>query len=392
MRILHTADWHVGKPLRGRSRLDEHREVLAELVATAEHFDVDVVVVSGDVFDAASPPPEAERLVYKSLLELAADQRHVILIAGNHDSARRLQAIAPLAVLGRISVQPFVAPPADGGVVEVTTRRGERLVAALLPWLSQRYVVTADALLNKDADQHQLAYQERVRSVVAALTTPFSGRSTNLVVGHLHALGGLTGGGERPAHTVLDYAVPATVFPPTAAYVALGHLHRTQRVDGPAPTWYSGSPLALDFGEQADRKSVLVLEASPGVPADVQEVGVQAGRRLRTLEGSLAELAAQAATVGDDWLRVVVHEAARAGLADDVRDMFPSAVDVRVAREDDEPPSDPHRPSRFGRSPAQLFEEYLRERKVDDGRLQRLFDELYETASVEEHEEAEGAA
>jgi exonuclease SbcD len=344
------------------------------------------------VFDAASPPPEAERLVYKTLLDLAGDQRQVILIAGNHDSARRLQAIAPLAVLGRISVQPFVAPPTDGGVVEVTTRRGERLVAALLPWLSQRYVVTADALLNKDADQHQLAYQERVRSVVAALTTPFSGRSTNVVVGHLHALGGLTGGGERPAHTVLDYAVPATVFPPTAAYVALGHLHRAQRVDGPAPTWYSGSPLALDFGEQADRKSVLVLEASPGVPANVQEVGLQAGHRLRTLEGTVAELAAQAATVGDDWLRVVVHEPARAGLADDVREMFPGAVDVRVAREDDDPTSDPQRPSRLGRSPAQLFEEYLRERKVDDGRLQRLFEELYEMASAEEHEEADGAA
>jgi exonuclease SbcD len=89
---------------------------------------------------------------------------------------------------------------------------------------------------------------------------------------------------------------------------------------------------------------------------------------------------------------VVVHEPARAGLADDVREMFPGAVDVRVAREDDDPTSDPQRPSRLGRSPAQLFEEYLRERKVDDGRLQRLFEELYEVASAEEHEEADGAA
>jgi exonuclease SbcD len=276
-------------------------------------------------------------------------------------------------------------------VLELVDRRGERAAVALLPWLSQRYVVSADALLNRDADQHQLAYQDRVRAVVGALCQPFGSGAVNVLVGHLHALGGRTGGGERSAHTVLDYAVPGTIFPASTGYVALGHLHRTQRVDAPAPTWYPGSPLQLDFGEETDTKAVLVVDVQPGSPAVVDAVPLTGGHRLRTLEGTLGELAAQASTVGDDWLRVVVHERARAGLADDVRELFANVVDVRLAAADDEssPASGADAaPTRSGRSPSQLFADYLAERRVDDARLPRLFDELYEVAVAEERHEA----
>ena len=121
---------------------------------------------------------------------------------------------------------------------------------------------------------------------------PFRADTVNLLVGHVHALGGVLGGGERSAHTVLDYAVPATVFP-SAGYVALGHLHRAQR-PGPGAAWYSGLAPQLDFGEAADSKGVLVVELAAGAPPTVEEVPLRAGRRLRTLTGTLAELAAQA--------------------------------------------------------------------------------------------------
>ena len=106
--------------------------------------------------------------------------------------------------------------------------------------------------------------------------------------------GGVLGGGEREAHTILDYAVSATAFPADAQYVALGHLHRSQVIAGPCPIRYSGSPLQLDFGETADRKSVLVAEAHPGRPVELREHLLTAGRRLRTLEGTLEEVLAQA--------------------------------------------------------------------------------------------------
>src|SRR5215218_9038259 len=133
MRLLHTGDWHVGRLMRGRSRLEEHRAVLAEVVSVAGERDVDLVVVAGDLFDVASPPPEAEGLVYRALLDLAADRRHVLVVAGNHDSPRRLKAVAPLAGLGRVHVAPFVVPPGQGGLEELVVRSGETVRLAALP-------------------------------------------------------------------------------------------------------------------------------------------------------------------------------------------------------------------------------------------------------------------
>ena len=264
MKLLHTADWHVGKTLRGRSRADEHRAVLAEIAALATSEDVDVVIVAGDVFDTAAPNPESEQIVYQALLDLAVTGAHVVVVSGNHDNERRLQAVAPLLELGRVTMAATFRRPDDGGVVEVPARAGgERARIALLPFLSQRWVVRADELMSTAADEQAQAYSERIRRLVTALTADFRADTVNIVVAHLFALGGKLGGGEREAHTIFDYAVPGTVFPPSAQYVALGHLHRSQVIPGPCPIRYPGSPLQLDFGETGDRKAVLVDRGQP---------------------------------------------------------------------------------------------------------------------------------
>ena len=110
MRLLHTADWHVGRLLRGRPRLEEHRAVLAEIVAVAAGRDVDLVVVSGDLFDVASPPPEAERLVYQALLDLAADDRQVVARLVDPDDPAWIGARDDLLVTAVRTVHTGVAP------------------------------------------------------------------------------------------------------------------------------------------------------------------------------------------------------------------------------------------------------------------------------------------
>jgi exonuclease SbcD len=381
VKLLHTADWHVGKMLRGRSRADEHRAVLAEIAALAAAEDVEVVIVAGDVFDTAAPNPESEQIVYQALLDLAATGAHVVVVAGNHDNERRLQAVAPLLELGRVTVAATFRRPDDGGVIEVTGRTsGERARFALLPFLSQRWVVRADELMSTAADEQAQAYSERIRRLVGALTAGFTADTVNIVIAHLFALGGRLGGGERDAHTILDYAVPGSVFPPGAQYVALGHLHRCQVVPGPCPIRYPGSPLQLDFGEIGDRKAVLLVEARPGEPVEVREHPLSAGRRLRDLDGTLTEVLALAGTTGDAYLRVRLREVPRVGLADEVREHFPECVDVQVIRPDvdgvEATPTDGER--RVG-DPTELYRAYLMDTQggVDEAVL-ALFRELLE--------------
>lgn len=379
VKILHTSDWHVGRAIRGRSRADEHVAVLAEIVEVAAAEEVDLALVVGDLFDTAAPTPESEQIVFRALLDLADTGAAVVVVAGNHDSGRRLQAVAPLLDLGRVSTRAVFSRPDEGGVVEVTSRDGhERALVAALPFLSQRYVVRATELMGLDAQDHGQLYDQRVRDLLAALTAGFGPETINIVAAHLSTTGGLLGGGERTAHTLEQYQVGAVGFPSSAQYVALGHLHRRQRIHGPCPIHYCGSPLQLDFGETADEKAVLVVEAHPGRPATVVDHPLHAGRQLRNLVGHLDDLRPLAGTTGDSYLRVTVREPLRVGLADEVRELFPGCVDVRVEQPEAVADAVPASRGRAGRSPAELFGDYLDTQGVDGDDLVALFADLYE--------------
>ncbi|HEY7700204.1 MAG TPA: exonuclease subunit SbcD, partial [Vicinamibacteria bacterium] len=124
MRFLHTGDWHVGKTLRGRSRAEEHRQVLAEVAAVARDRKVEIILVAGDLFDGAAPAPEAEEIVYRALLDLSRASEWVLVIAGNHDNPRRLEAVEPLMRLTNIRVLARPARPSEGGVLTLQTKVG----------------------------------------------------------------------------------------------------------------------------------------------------------------------------------------------------------------------------------------------------------------------------
>jgi exonuclease SbcD len=375
MRFLHTGDWHVGKTLRGKSRAEEHRQVLAEIAAVARDRKVDIVLVAGDLFDGAAPGPEAEEIVYGALLDLSRASEWVVTISGNHDNPRRLEAVEPLMRLTNIRVLSKPARPSSGGVLTLQTKVGTATIA-LLPFLSQRSIVKADDLMAKEASQHAGDYAERATRVIEHLcAAPPPPSTVNVLLAHAMVHGGVLGGGERQAHTIFEYSIPATAFPGSLHYVALGHLHRAQKLPSACPAWYSGSPLQLDFGETDDVKSVNLIEAEPDTPAEVEVVPLSSGRRLRRVKATLGELERLAPELGDAYLRVEVSAAPTPGLADKVREILPNAVDVVIAgraRETEGP-----QPERnLGRSPRDLFGEYLKERGASDARVRALFDEL----------------
>jgi exonuclease SbcD len=382
MKILHTGDWHVGKVLKGLARLDEQRGVLAEIVEVARRERPDLVAVAGDVFESAAPPPEAQALAWRTVLDLRATGADVVVIAGNHDPADAFDALRPVFAGVGITVLGRPRRPDDGGVVEIATRDGERGVVGLLPFVSQRGVVKAAELFALDLSDLANVYATRLTRLIEALAAHFRADAVNLLVAHGTVRGGKHGGGERDAQTVFDYTFPANAFPPSASYVALGHLHRRQELPAPCPTWYSGSPFGVDFGEESDTKGVLVVDALVGRPAQVRAVPLASARRLRTVRGTVAALVAEAATYGDDLLRVLVTEAARAGLVEEVRAALPNALEVRVERSD-EPTKAAAGRGVGQRSARDLFAAYCDEQNIADERLVHLFDELYDEATAE---------
>ena len=378
MKLLHTSDWHVGKTIRGHSRIPEHEEVLTEIVSLADEHSVDLVIVAGDLFETATPTAEAESLVYRTLLQLLDTDAHVAVIPGNHDNARRLHAVAPVfEALGRIHLVTEPTRPDDGGVIRLSMPGGEQVRLAMLPFVSQRGVVRAKNLMEAAAYQNTQAYGDRIRLLIETLTAEFGSDTVNILAAHAFVYGGQLGGGERAAHFIDDYAISAQSFPVTASYVALGHVHRPQKIPGAAPIYYCGSPLQLDFGEEDQRKQVNLVEIEPGVPPVVTPVPLSGGRALRTLRGTVAELTAHcedSAVVDDAWLRVMVQEPRRAGLADEVRELFGErVVDVRM---DDPAPQRKQRVARKGRAPTELFDEFLTERNIADERVRAMFAEL----------------
>jgi DNA repair protein SbcD/Mre11 len=369
--MLHTSDWHVGRKIRGRSRAGEHRAVLAEIADIAGERDVDATLVSGDLFDFSAPAPEDEEIVYRALLDLA-EVGPVLVVGGNHDNPARLDAIKPLLNRARVTVLGRPASPEKGGVA-VTESLG--LKVALLPFVSQRGIVKAAEIMELDPDQHAQDYEARLRRIVSSLTEDMGPDTVNVLAGHLTVYGAEIGGGEREAH-IFGYAIPPQAFPGSLSYVALGHLHRQQRIPAPSPVWYSGSALQLDFGEVGDEKGVLLVDAEPGKPATVEPLPLSSGTRLVQVKGTLEQVLALAPELDDAYVKVLLDEKARAGLNEEVRAAIPGVVDVIIARSDQD--SARPRVDRAGRAPVELLQTYLDARGVDDPDVVDLFRELEE--------------
>jgi DNA repair protein SbcD/Mre11 len=379
MRILHTSDWHVGKVLKGRTRHEEHIRVLAEVVEIARAERPDLVIVAGDLYDTGAPTPDSIRVVTRALSALRHTGAQVVAIGGNHDNGPALDALRPWAEAAGIVLRGAIRDNPDELLITGTTAGGERWRLVALPFLSQRYAIRAAEMYELTAAEASQTYADHIARLIGRLSESFvEPGAVNLLTAHLTVVGASTGGGEREAHTVMGYAVPATVFPAHAHYVALGHLHRSQRVIGPSPVRYCGSPLAVDFGEEENIPAVSVVDVGTDKAAQVRDVPVRSAKELRTVRGTLEQLAT--VQLPEAWLRVFVREAPRAGLREDVQELLPNALEVRIDP-DLVPEKKAQMAQRAGRSPRQLFGDYLDSRGITEDGVRELFDELYDEVS-----------
>jgi exonuclease SbcD len=382
MRILHTSDWHVGKVLKGRTRHEEHIRVLAQVVEIAQAERPDLVIVAGDLYDTAAPTADATRVVTRALSALRRTGARVVAIGGNHDNGPALDALRPWAEAAGIVLRGSVDKNPDDLRVSGTTEGGERWQLIAVPFLSQRYAIRASEMYELSAAEATQTYADHIARLIDKLSEPFAEPGViNLLTAHLTIVGASAGGGEREAHTIMGYAVPATVFPRNAHYVALGHLHRAQQVIAPCPTRYSGSPLAVDFGEEENVPSVAIVDVAADKAARVRDVPISSARALRTVRGTLEQLAA--VNLPDAWLRVVVREPPRVGLREDVQGLLPNALEVRIDPDMMPDKAGERMARRAGRSPRELFGDYLDSRGNAEEGVRELFDQLYDEVSSE---------
>ncbi|CAM5781781.1 MULTISPECIES: exonuclease SbcCD subunit D [Brevibacillus] len=298
MRILHTADWHFGRQLEGRDRRGEQSDFVDELCRIAEEKDVQLVLIAGDVYDSVNPPAWAEELFYTALERLSAGgRRAVVVIAGNHDQPERVRAAAPIAskqgivLLGLPKETPILsgsdAPRdkvrvLDGGPswMELAVPGVEHHAVILaLPYPSEARLkeLLSDTFTQ---EQMQLAFSERIKTLLDELSVHFREDTVNLVTSHLFVMGGRESDSERPIQIGGALTVSPSAFPEKADYVALGHLHRLQKLGEKPLIRYSGSPLGYSFSEAGQSKAVVIVDVVPGEEVQEEIVYLTSGRPL----------------------------------------------------------------------------------------------------------------
>ena len=396
MRILHTADWHLGARLVERDRLPEHAAFIDWLIETLRSEKIDALLVSGDVFDAANPPQDAVAL-YFDFLKRLADLKTVkaVITGGNHDSASHLNA--PRELLKRFDVHVF-GHAGENNIVDL----GGAVVAAV-PFLRERDLrqATAGETITAVHEQVRAAISTHYAAQLAACRDLAQGRPV-IAMGHLTVLGATTSDSERDIHIGNLGAVGADLFS-GFDYTALGHLHRPQKVANIETVRYSGSPIPLSFSEAADAKSVVIIDTQASHTAEIRRpqsldskssslrssnlcgvklLPVPLTRALVRVRANRATLTADLANVPvGAWAEVTVKlDAPEPDLDRQVREAAAGRFEVLKVLADlpanASTPWQSTAPTLHDLQPRDVFRELLQEKQIKGDELSAVFNEL----------------
>ncbi len=299
MKILHSADWHLGKRLDHYSRMEEQRTVMQEIAGVAEREQPDLVILAGDLFDTFNPPIEAEELFYKTLREISGyGRRPVLALAGNHDSPDRINAPDPLArELGIFfagypdteipvtnSGADFSIAQSEPGFVEFSFKNHSIPLRVIFTPYANEFRLKSYLGKDKREDTMRDLLQQRWQQLADKYCDD---QGVNLLATHLFMMKEGQPVPEEPddekpvLHVGGAQAVYSSNVPWQVQYTALGHLHRRHHVDKAEKNiWYSGSPLSYSFSEADQDKYVNLVTLEPGAEAEVEPVKLTKGKRL----------------------------------------------------------------------------------------------------------------
>jgi len=325
MRILHTSDWHLGQHFMGKSRQAEHQALIDWLLLQVEAHAVDAVLIAGDVFDTGAPPSYARELYSQLVVRLHSAGVALLLLAGNHDSVATLGESSMMLARLNATVVAAVADPASH--IVVLPQRGGKgeagCIVCAVPFIRPRDVLQSQAGQSAEEKQQsmQAAIQAYYQSVYEAGRTRQAelmqtlGRSLPLLAtGHLTTVGASSNESVREIYVGSLDAYPTAAFPPVD-YIALGHIHKPQKVGGLDHIRYCGSPIALGFDEARQQKEVLLVNLTADGLSAVTALAVPRFQQLVSVSGNLLELAtaisaaaAEAPPAQTVWMEVTVAE------------------------------------------------------------------------------------
>ena len=301
MKILHTADWHLGAHLGPFSRINEQKLFLEQLIDIVDEKAIDMVIIAGDIFDSPNPPAAAEALFFHAAASLAARKIPIILVAGNHDNAERLAAPIPMAAQMGVLIfaTPHSQPPARSYAnfsvsplapccVELTfSNLGCQVILSAMPFVSEKRLGEA-IFTAKDEAGMQKDYSAKIGELFSASSKFFREDTINIAAGHFHIAGGEASRGlERDIILGGSFAVNPSHMPP-ADYIAMGHLHRPQKLKcgggGKYLAHYAGSPLPYSLSEQGYPKGVYIADLKPGQPAVVEKIPLNCPKPIELWE------------------------------------------------------------------------------------------------------------
>lgn len=292
MRILHTSDWHLGQNFYSKSRAAEHEAFLSWLLNTARQQAVDAILVAGDIFDTGAPPSYARELYNRFVVNLQQTGCHLVIVAGNHDSVATLNESREILAFLNTTV---VASAGDGPRILKKRDGTPGAVLCPIPFLRPRDLVKSQAgLSGRDKQLHLLQaitgyYQQQYE---AACALRGDRPLPVIATGHLTTVGASKSDAVREIYIGTLDAFPAQNFPP-ADYIALGHIHRAQKVGGCEHIRYCGSPIPLSFDETGKAKSVHLVSFSEGKLSSVEALEVPVTQPLAVLKGDLPAITAQ---------------------------------------------------------------------------------------------------
>ncbi|RAU82511.1 exonuclease SbcCD subunit D C-terminal domain-containing protein [Pontibacter arcticus] len=299
MRILHTSDWHLGQRLVNLERTEEHQHFLNWLLDTIQHEKVDVLLMAGDVFDNGAPSNTALKLYYDFLRKVCATCcRHIIITGGNHDSVSTLNAPKELLDCFNIKVVGGATPDILDELLELRSKEGElELVVCAVPFLRDRDVRLS--IPGESAEERENRIKQGIADHYAAFVPHIQkykqAQIPVVAMGHLFAAGGTASDWEKEIHVGNLGQIGAAQFPEEFDYVALGHLHRPQKVNNTHHIRYSGSPIPLSFSEVTDTKVVFILDFEQNELTDLRELEIPCCRKLVRFKGDLDKVKLQLA-------------------------------------------------------------------------------------------------